>query len=488
MRSRIALGRRLLAIPLGLLLGVAGLAASGVLSAPSAEATPAPTQVFDSIPSGLAPTTSTLYSQPVGHQTATGVTAATQIGAGVAVASTAGPVTSISVELASEEPGTGTFPVTITAALYNVSTLTTPFARTSKAFTMPYHPSSSATYATLYEATFTGLNITLTTGTFVVAFSYKSTSVTTPVNDLNVALDYEYAPSAGPRPPTVGTERAVYVADATNGTKLNATTTWTVTGHSTAEPAIEVTEVTSPQGYWTVAADGGIFSYGAAQFHGSMGGQHLNAPVVGMATNGTGYWLVAADGGIFAFTAPFYGSMGGKPLNKPVVGMAPTATGTGYYEVASDGGVFAFTAPFYGSMGGKPLNAPVVGIAVAATGTGYYEVASDGGVFAFGTAPFYGSLAGDGLDVVGIMTTTTGYDLITYRGQVYAYNSPSYGSTLSHAITVTNIVGGAATAANGGYRLVGSDGGVFDFGDAQFFGSMGGQPLNAPMVGIASIG
>jgi hypothetical protein len=36
------------------------------------------------------------------------------------------------------------------------------------------------------------------------------------------------------------------------------------------------------QGYWFVASDGGIFSYGDAPFRGSMGGQHLNKPMVGM--------------------------------------------------------------------------------------------------------------------------------------------------------------------------------------------------------------
>jgi hypothetical protein len=74
-----------------------------------------------------------------------------------------------------------------------------------------------------------------------------------------------------------------------------------------------------------VASDGGIFSYGDAQFYGSTGAIALSKPVVGMATTsgGGGYWLVASDGGIFAYgDAGFSGSMGGSPLNKPVVGMA----------------------------------------------------------------------------------------------------------------------------------------------------------------------
>ena len=71
--------------------------------------------------------------------------------------------------------------------------------------------------------------------------------------------------------------------------------------------------------------------------------------------DGQGYWEVAADGGIFGFgDAPFYGSMGGKPLNAAVVGIAATPDGGGYWEVAADGGIFAFgDAAFEGSTGGR---------------------------------------------------------------------------------------------------------------------------------------
>jgi len=72
---------------------------------------------------------------------------------------------------------------------------------------------------------------------------------------------------------------------------------------------------------------------------------------------------VASDGGIFNFGAPFLGSMGGQHLNQPIVGIAFDPNSGGYYEVASDGGIFNFGAPFQGSTGGIHLNQPVVGLA-----------------------------------------------------------------------------------------------------------------------------
>ena len=55
------------------------------------------------------------------------------------------------------------------------------------------------------------------------------------------------------------------------------------------------------------------------------------------------------------------------------------------------------------------------------------------------------------------------------------------------AQTLNKPIGGmAGTSGGAGYRMVASDGGIFAFGDAEFDGSMGGGPLNAPIVGIAS--
>jgi hypothetical protein len=131
---------------------------------------------------------------------------------------------------------------------------------------------------------------------------------------------------------------------------------------------------TPPQGYWLDAGDGGVFAFPNAMFRGSMGGMHLNAPIVGMATTpgDGGYWLVAADGGVFTFgNAKFYGSAGNLHLNKPIVGMAATPDGRGYWLVASDGGIFNYgDAGFYGSAGNIHLNKPIVGMVPRARGRG----------------------------------------------------------------------------------------------------------------------
>ena len=53
----------------------------------------------------------------------------------------------------------------------------------------------------------------------------------------------------------------------------------------------------------------------------------LNKPIVGMTStaDGRGYWMVAFDGGVFSFgNATLFGSMGGTHLNQTVVGMAAT--------------------------------------------------------------------------------------------------------------------------------------------------------------------
>ena len=50
-------------------------------------------------------------------------------------------------------------------------------------------------------------------------------------------------------------------------------------------------------GYYLVAADGGVFTYGDAAFHGSAAGRP-GAPVAGLRLTDGGYDLIHADGTI----------------------------------------------------------------------------------------------------------------------------------------------------------------------------------------------
>ena len=160
-------------------------------------------------------------------------------------------------------------------------------------------------------------------------------------------------------------------------------------------------------GYWLVGSDGGIFTFGSAQFYGSTGSLHLQRPVVGIVPTADhgGYWLDASDGGVFGYgDTQFYGSIPGlglhpagsglpNSLNAPIVGMVPSNDDNGYFMVASDGGVFAFgDARFAGScssIGG--CSGKAVAVMPDASGHGYWLVTSTGSVYTFGDAPYFGA-------------------------------------------------------------------------------------------------
>jgi hypothetical protein len=249
------------------------------------------------------------------------------------------------------------------------------------------------------------------------------------------------------------------------------------------------------QGYWMIARDGGMFTYGVP-YYGSMGGAQLNQPIVGMSrtSNGGGYWMVASDGGIFTFgNARFYGSTGAIRLNKPIVGMAPTPDGGGYWLVASDGGIFSYgDARFYGSTGAIRLNQPIVGMAATPDGGGYWLVASDGGVFSYGDARFFGSTGNIRLNqpIVGMTAYPNGggYWMVASDGGIFSFGAAGFHGSTGAIHLNKPIVGMSATADGGGYWLDASDGGIFTFGDAPFRGSAGNLPLVQPVVGMTSFG
>jgi hypothetical protein len=132
-------------------------------------------------------------------------------------------------------------------------------------------------------------------------------------------------------------------------------------------------------------------------------------------------------------------------------------------------------------------------MAVTPDGLGYWvlEVGGSGlgSVQAFGDAQNFGDevsahVAHNGLPV-GIVSSSDGkgYLIADSDGGVFAFGDAVFSGSMGGTPMNAPVVG-IGRNAPGGYWLVGSDGGVFSFGDAPFGGSLGSIRLNAPIVGI----
>jgi hypothetical protein len=290
--------------------------------------------------------------------------------------------------------------------------------------------------------------------------------------------------------------------DASNGAVPDATQIFTLTISGVGTPPAQPPSPQPTHGYWLVGSDGGIFSFGSAQFHGSMGGVALQRPVVGIVPTPDrgGYWLDASDGGVFAFgDTLFYGSIPGlgfhpagsgvaHSLNAPIVGMVPSHDDGGYFMVAADGGVFAFgDATFAGSC---PGIGGCIGAAVAvvpdATGNGYWVVTNAGFVYAFGDAANHGWPGTQSSPVTAAVATSDGggYWILDANGQVFSFGDaanlggppPGSAGGFDPAASIF------ATSDGNGYWVVTALGKVYNLGDAPFAGDMSGTHLNGPII------
>jgi hypothetical protein len=277
----------------------------------------------------------------------------------------------------------------------------------------------------------------------------------------------------------------------------------TFAGTSLTSAADQFTYPPRPHGYWLVGSDGGVFSFGAAQFYGSTGSLVLQRPVVGIVAtkDDAGYWLDASDGGVFSYgdaASRFYGSLPGlglhpagsglpHSLDAPVVGMVPSNDDGGYFMVASDGGVFAFgDARFSGSCPG--LAGGCAGAAVAVmpdhSGNGYWLVTKTGNVYGFGDAPYLGA---PGMGTVTSAVATPdgqGYWILLSNGETFNYgDAGSLGAPSSSNFNTLNVAAAIfATSDGAGYWVSSALGALFSYGDAPYEGGMSGTHLNGSII------
>ena len=250
------------------------------------------------------------------------------------------------------------------------------------------------------------------------------------------------------------------------------------------------------RGYFTVASDGGIFNYGTAR-------PSTAPPVPSGSTGPSSAWRPRPTTGATGWSPPTAAS---SPTATPASTARPaacrstspssawrprpTARATGWWPPTAASSPTA-TPAFYGSTGGIHLNKPIVGMAATPDGQGYWLVASDGGIFSYGDAGFYGSRRGhapqqahrghgrharrQGLLAGGLRRRHLHLRrrrLLRLGRRPCHLNKP--------------IVGMATTPDGNGYWLVASDGGIFAYGDAGFYGSAGSILLNQPVVGMAA--
>jgi hypothetical protein len=249
------------------------------------------------------------------------------------------------------------------------------------------------------------------------------------------------------------------------------------------------------QGYWQAAADGRVFSVGAATASGDLGTG--TEPVVGVAgsLDGKGCLVATVDGEVRVLgDMGFYGDLPSlHVIASDIVGVAPTADRRGYWLVGRDGGVFTFgDAKYHGSASGLTAS-DIVGIAATRDDGGYWLVAKDGGVFAFGDAKYRGSLPGIGVhvsDVRAMMAAPdgAGYLLVGADGGVFAFGSGTHylGSLPGRSRRVDDIVGATPTFGELGYWLAGADGAVYAFGDARNFAPVPGASAILPIAAVAA--
>ena len=146
-------------------------------------------------------------------------------------------------------------------------------------------------------------------------------------------------------------------------------------------------------GYWVVDSAGDVYGFGDAGFYGSLPGRlsslaktsshdvvtghQATVPVTGFAptADGHGYWMVATDGSLYTFgDAPNYGSLRDIGLTPPPV------TVDEYFPPSTVG-----------------LSIPLANVSAfvrTPDGGGYWFTSLNGGVFSFGDAQFHGSVPG----------------------------------------------------------------------------------------------
>ena len=210
------------------------------------------------------------------------------------------------------------------------------------------------------------------------------------------------------------------------------------------------------------------------------------APVVAESDIVASPTIVPADGHSSATVEVILNDRNGLPLEGKSVTLVPTSVNAVVSPASAttdSNGVVTFAVTDHTpesvtfNATDTTDNLPLTGLSVTIT----FTPAAGPAVATSGSSPL-------NKPIVGVAATPDGqgYWLVASDGGVFDYGDAGfYGSTGSIQLNKP-IVGMAATPDGKGYWLVASDGGIFNYGDAGFYGSAGSIHLNKPIVGMAA--
>ena len=239
-----------------------------------------------------------------------------------------------------------------------------------------------------------------------------------------------------------------------------------------------------------------------------------------------GYWMLGADGVVYAFGTAF----GVHRVALGAVAMTPKLDGSGFWIVDAAGHVFVRgSASRFGAAPALAFGERITTISATPTGSGYWLFSNRGRVFPYGSATVIRRPRGAATERI---DRRVGRD--THRPRLLHDRcrrrclrvrrravprldgrstaeparrrhraEPRQRGVLARrfrrrCVRVLGAVprldgkhcaqptGQGLVAYGNGYLMVASDGGVFDFSNRGFLGSLGGVRLSAPIVGIAA--
>ncbi len=179
-----------------------------------------------------------------------------------------------------------------------------------------------------------------------------------------------------------------------------------------------------------------------------------------------------------------------NPYHRYTVTIAASAVEAAFPQIGTFESLQVVQRNGLGSFGGRVQEVTLTGSAGSTTVTGNAFAGSLAGAASDHLQADGGTYVSSGVlsnwfAVQGHAASTPGYWLLGSDGGIFSFGSAAFYGSMGGTRLNEPVVGMAAVPGGGGYWEVASDGGIFSFGSAAFYGSTGAIHLDQPIVAMA---